>query len=61
MGTRGLLVYRLRGRYYATYNHRDSYPTGLGYSVASGIPTDPEEFAGDYRALLLHPLTHPLL
>ena len=44
MGTRGLKVWRYRKRYYATYNHWDSYPKGLGKELVSDIPTDPEAY-----------------
>ena len=46
MGTRGYRVYRFRGRYYALYNHWDSYPEGLGADLIATIPTDPEEYKG---------------
>lgn len=49
MGTRGYIVYRVRGRYYIRYGHRDSYPSHLGCAVISGIPQDPEAFEGVYR------------
>ena len=40
MGTRGFKVYRHKGRYYVYYNHRDSYPHGLGLEVLDEIPRD---------------------
>lgn len=49
MGTRGFIVYRIRGRYYVTYNHWDSYPTNLGRSIVGGIPVDREKFEGLYN------------
>lgn len=33
MGTRGALGVKLDGQYYVTYNHWDSYPSGLGKEV----------------------------
>ena len=44
MGTRGLKVYRFRKRYYAFYNHWDSYPDGLGKQIVSDIPADPSKY-----------------
>ncbi|KAF2110453.1 hypothetical protein BDV96DRAFT_584025 [Lophiotrema nucula] len=44
MGTRGFYVYRWHGRYYVYYNHWDSYPSGLGKTLLSMIPKDPEEY-----------------
>jgi len=38
MGTRGLKVYRHKGRYYVYYNHWDSYPDGLGLETIDEIP-----------------------
>lgn len=49
MGTRGFIVHRVRGRYYVTYNHFDSYPTELGRILVAGIPDDPEKFQGNYN------------
>lgn len=51
MGTRGYIVYRVRGRYYVYYNHLDSYPTGLGRGLVAGIPDDPEKFEGSSQNL----------
>lgn len=44
MGTRGYRVIRFRKRYYRFYNHWDSYPEGLGKTIASGIPADPAAY-----------------
>lgn len=44
MGTRGLFAYKWRGRYYVYYNHYDSYKEGLGRSLSSEVPSDPEEY-----------------
>jgi len=38
MGTRGLKVYRHKGRYYAYYNRSDSYPDGLGLETLYEVP-----------------------
>ncbi|KAF4591322.1 hypothetical protein EYR40_009925 [Pleurotus pulmonarius] len=45
MGTRGLRVYRRRGKFFAFYNHSDSYPAGLGVEMVESIPRDPSEYA----------------
>lgn len=60
MGTRGYVVYRLRGRHYITYSHWDSYPTGLGRKILLGIPTDPAEFQSNNNPLFPSPVFHPL-
>lgn len=44
MGTRGLQVWRFRKRYYSQYNSHDSYPSGLGKSVADKIPKDRDSY-----------------
>ena len=44
MGTRGLRVYRLNKRYYALFNHWDSYPSGLGKEIVAEIPSTPAEY-----------------
>ncbi|KID83183.1 F-box domain-containing protein [Metarhizium guizhouense ARSEF 977] len=49
MGTRGLIIVRFNRRYYARYNHSDSYFEALGSWIVAEIPTDPEE----YRAWLV--------
>ncbi|KAL8720594.1 MAG: hypothetical protein Q9181_007887, partial [Wetmoreana brouardii] len=46
--SKGLNVYRFRKRYYAFYNHYDSYPSGLGSCLVDSIPTD----QGEYRQWL---------
>src|ERR1700722_4378887 len=51
MGTRGFVVYRHRGRYFARYNHWDSYPSGLGLTVLQGIPR-PDATAEDFEKWL---------
>lgn len=48
MGTRGYYCYRFRGRLYVYYNHFDSYPSVLGEFLIENIPTDPEEYQGNY-------------
>lgn len=48
MGTRGFIAYRLRGRYYITYNHYDSDPPNLGARLITEIPSDPIKFQGNY-------------
>ncbi|KID95143.1 F-box domain-containing protein, partial [Metarhizium majus ARSEF 297] len=48
MGTRGLIIVRFNRRYYARYNHLDSYFEALGSWIVAEIPTDSEE----YRAWL---------
>ena len=37
MGTRGAVGFRLNGKDYITYNHWDSYPSGLGLAVIKDI------------------------
>lgn len=37
MGTRGCYGYRIKGKDKVTYNHMDSYPSELGYSVLSYV------------------------
>lgn len=37
MGTRGALGVKLANKYYVTYNHWDSYPSGLGQQVVEFI------------------------
>ncbi|QUC19151.1 uncharacterized protein UV8b_03392 [Ustilaginoidea virens] len=44
MGTRGLKVFRFRGRYYAYYVQYDSYYEGLGATIVMSIPEDPAEY-----------------
>ncbi|KAI9799426.1 MAG: hypothetical protein M1825_004526 [Sarcosagium campestre] len=44
MGTRGYKVFRFRGRYYAFYNHFDSYPDGLGAAIVREIPSNPDAY-----------------
>ena len=44
MGTRGLRVVRFRKRYYIFYNQWDSYPEGLGKTIANEIPTDAAKY-----------------
>ena len=44
MGTRGLRVVRFRKRYYIFYNQWDSYPEGLGKTIANEIPTDTAKY-----------------
>ena len=51
MGTRGLLGFIIAGRRRASYNHLDSYPSGLGVQVAKFILGFKE---GEKRAMLEH-------
>ncbi|KAI9038050.1 uncharacterized protein KD926_011288 [Aspergillus affinis] len=44
MGTRGLFFVRCRGRYFAYYNHFDSYPDGLGSAIIQQIPENRDEY-----------------
>ena len=37
MGTRGLLGHIIKGKKRATYNHFDSYPSGLGNDLVAFI------------------------
>lgn len=37
MGTRGFIVFRVKGKDVAFYNHYDSYPTGLGNEIIKFI------------------------
>ncbi|MGD9381201.1 MAG: hypothetical protein PVI03_02040 [Candidatus Thorarchaeota archaeon] len=37
MGTRGLIGFRLDGKDYTTYNHFDSYPTGVGADILAEL------------------------
>ena len=37
MGTRGFIVFRVKGKDVAFYNHYDSYPTGLGNEIINFI------------------------
>lgn len=43
MGTRGLLGFIIKGVKKGTYNHWDSYPTGLGLAIMRWIQTLTEE------------------
>ena len=45
MGTRGFKAWRFRKRYYVQYNNYDSYPSGLGKEIASGIPPSHQEYS----------------
>ncbi|KAG9227119.1 hypothetical protein CCMSSC00406_0009651 [Pleurotus cornucopiae] len=38
-------VYRHRGKFFAIYNPRDSYPAGLGVEMVESIPRDPSTYA----------------
>ncbi|RAL17443.1 uncharacterized protein BO97DRAFT_474443 [Aspergillus homomorphus CBS 101889] len=51
MGTRGLMVYRCRGRYFTYHNQYDSYPEGLGQEFVDSIPKDPAEYQAWLEAL----------
>ncbi|KDR84323.1 hypothetical protein GALMADRAFT_237101 [Galerina marginata CBS 339.88] len=45
MGTRGLLGFIIRAQRHASYNHFDSYPSGLGQDIAEFIlGLSPEEY-----------------
>ena len=37
------------GRYYAVYNHYDSYPDGLGKDLVNGIPKGQKGYPGEIR------------
>ncbi len=37
MGTRGKFGFFYKGKYYLCYNHRDSYPSGLGVSLLEQV------------------------
>ncbi|KAL0636381.1 hypothetical protein Q9L58_004631 [Maublancomyces gigas] len=54
MGTRGLVVYRVRAWYYITYNHHDSDPPDLGTRLVAEIPSDPAKFQEWKRAKISH-------
>jgi hypothetical protein len=43
MGTRGLLGFIIKGKKNGTYNHYDSYPTGLGNNIIKWLNTLSEE------------------
>jgi hypothetical protein len=46
MGTRGLLGLIIKSQRHASYNHCDSYPTGLGEAIVQFILSlKPEEYA----------------
>lgn len=51
MGTRGYVVIRVGGRYYAFYSPCDSYPTGLGVEMMELIVQLIRRFAGDIRGM----------
>ncbi|KAI1120303.1 hypothetical protein F5Y10DRAFT_290016 [Nemania abortiva] len=44
MGTRGLEIYRYRGRYYLYRHQFDGYYEGLGADIIDRIPADPEDY-----------------
>ena len=43
MGTRGAYGFHYNGQDYITYNHYDSYPTGLGHAMINFIEATTEE------------------
>jgi hypothetical protein len=50
MGTRGLLGFIILGQRYATYNHWDSYPEGLGKDIVNFIlGLTPEDYTAMAR------------
>lgn len=54
MGTRGAIGFRFRGQDKVTYNHFDSYPTGIGedvFKVARDF--DDEQLAGAFQRIVL--------
>ena len=56
MGTRGLLGFIILGQRYATYNHWDSYPNGLGKNIVEFILSlTPEDY--NTMALLVTQIT----
>ena len=56
MGTCGLLGFIILGQRYATYNHWDSYPNGLGKNIVEFILSlTPEDY--NTMALLVTQIT----
>lgn len=57
MGTRGAYGFRIDGKDKLTYNHLDSYPTGLGVAIAKGLKQllsrNKRNLAEDVRAIRL--------
>lgn len=51
-----LLVHRLRGRHYATFDHCTSYLPGPRKTIIQDIPTNPNEFQGNQGQLPHSPL-----
>eukprot|EP01035_Chromulina_nebulosa_P023573 gene23573-30565_t len=45
MGTRGLIAFKYRGKYFIAYNHYDSYFSGLGRKLVNEI----KELLGKYN------------
>lgn len=56
-----LLVHRLRGRHYATFDHWTNYLPGLRKTIIQDIPTDPDKFQGNQGQILHSALPLPLL
>jgi len=48
MGTRGIWGYRHKGQYYIIYTQWDSYPEELGKKLVTDVPSDPDEFKGEF-------------
>lgn len=43
-----MITLSMIGRYYAIYNHYDSYPHGLGKDLVDGIPKDRKSYIGEF-------------
>ena len=56
MSTRGVIGVRIDGQDKLTYNHSDSYPTGLGDDLAEELKLAIHEFGLDELAQLAHDL-----
>jgi hypothetical protein len=54
MGTRGFLGWKIDGKITTTYNHFDSYPSGLGNSVLKALTEQLTEIRAEQDGALLH-------
>jgi hypothetical protein len=54
MGTRGFLGWKIDGKITTTYNHFDSYPSGLGNSVLKALTDQLTEIRAAQNGALLH-------